>query len=420
MRVLREWGSQGAESGSVGTAVSESTAAERGGMAVWLLAVGQTLIYAGCYYSFPALLPDLEAATGWTKAELALGPTLAFLIMAGLTPFTGRLVDRGLGGEMLIWLPGITALGVAGLGLVSSLAGWLGLWAVIGVAQAGSLYETCFAFLTRRMGNGARAAITRVTLVAGFAGTLAFPLGHWLGEAFGGQGALIAFAGLVALVMPINALAVRQLRRRERAGQALPPTPPGTLQAALRKPAFWMIAASFMAVYLNHGILITYVLVLFADRGAEAGMAALAAAAIGPAQVAGRLVLLAAGARVTTAQATIASLGSVVLAGGLLLLAGAAPILIFVFALAQGAGLGLTSILRPVLIAEILGRQGFGAISGAAAVAPILASAAAPSVGAALLTLGGPGLVYVACLALAVVGLALMAGLLWRRSGESV
>lgn len=388
-------------------------------MAVWLLALGQTLIYAGSYYAFPALLPDLEAATGWTKAELALGPTLAFLIMAGLTPFTGRLVDRGLGGEMLIWLPALATLGVAGLGLVGTLAGWLAMWALIGVAQAGSLYETCFAFLTRRMGLGARAAITRVTLVAGFAGTLAFPLGHWLGGKLGGQGALIAFAGLVALVVPINAVAVRQLRKGERAGLAVPPTPPGTLQAALRKPAFWMIAASFMAVYLNHGILITYVLVLFADRGAGAGMAALAAAAIGPAQVAGRLVLLAAGARVTTAQATIAALGSVVLAAVLLWLAGTAPGLIFVVALAQGAGLGLTSILRPVLIAEILGRQGFGAISGAAAVAPILASAAAPSAGAALLTLGGPGLVYAACLALAVVGLGLMALLLARRERES-
>lgn len=156
---------------------------EKGGMAVWLLALGQTLIYAGCYYSFPALLPDLVAATGWTKAELALGPTLAFLLMAGLTPFTGRLVDRGLGGEMLVWLPGLAALGVAVLALVDSLAGWLALWALIGVAQAGSLYETCFAFLTRRLGDGARAAITRVTLVAGFAGTLAFPLGHWWGAA---------------------------------------------------------------------------------------------------------------------------------------------------------------------------------------------------------------------------------------------
>lgn len=388
---------------------------EKGGAAVWLLAIGQTLIYAGCYYSFPALLPDLVAATGWTKGELALGPTLAFLIMAGLTPFTGRLVDRGLGGEMLIWLPGLCALGVAGLGLVGSLAGWLALWALIGVAQAGSLYETCFAFLTRRLGDGARAAITSVTLVAGFAGTLAFPLGHWLGSALGGQGALVVFAGLILLAMPLNALAVRQLRQRERAGQVTPPSPPGILQAALRKPAFWIIAVGFLAVYLNHGILITYALILFADRGAAPGLAALAAACIGPAQVAGRLVLLAAGARVTTTQATMASLGGTVLAGLLLWLAGLAPWLIFAFALAQGAGIGLTSILRPVLIAEILGRQGFGAISGAAAVAPILASAAAPSVGAGLLALGGPGLVYAVCLGLAVTGLSLMALLLVQR-----
>ncbi|NHB77990.1 OFA family MFS transporter [Rhodobacter calidifons] len=91
-------------------------ATEKGGAAVWLLAVGQTLIYAGSYYSFPALLPDLEAATGWSKGTLALGPTLAFLVMAGLTPFTGRLVDRGLGGEMLTGLPGGDGAGGGGAG----------------------------------------------------------------------------------------------------------------------------------------------------------------------------------------------------------------------------------------------------------------------------------------------------------------
>jgi hypothetical protein len=77
------------------------------------------------------------------------------------------------------------------------LAGWLALWAVIGMAQAGSLHETCFAFLTRRMSDGARAAITSVTMVAGFAGTPAFPLGQWRGGALGGQGGRVAFAGLV-------------------------------------------------------------------------------------------------------------------------------------------------------------------------------------------------------------------------------
>jgi hypothetical protein len=68
------------------------------GLAVWLLAVGQTLTYSGVYYAFPALLPDLEAATGWSTAALAAGPTLAFLVMAALIPLTGRFVDRGFGG----------------------------------------------------------------------------------------------------------------------------------------------------------------------------------------------------------------------------------------------------------------------------------------------------------------------------------
>ncbi len=382
--------------------------------AVWLLALGQTLIYAGSYYAFPALLPDLEAATGWTKGELAMGPTLAFLIMAVLTPFTGRLVDRGLGGEMLSWMPALAALGVAALAVVDTHLGWLMAWAVIGVAQAGCLYETCFAFLTRRLGDAARAAITKVTLVAGFAGTLAFPLGHWLGEVQGGQGALLVFAAIMALVIPLNTVAVRHLRRRERAERTQAPTPPGVLQAALRKPAFWIIAAAFTAIYLNHGVLITFVLVLFADRGAPEGMAALAAAMIGPSQVVGRLMLMGAGARVTTGQATRGAMAAVVLASGILWLAGLAPLLVFGFALIQGAGAGLMSILRPVLIAEVLGRAGFGVISGAAAVAPILASAAAPLVGAGLLALGGPPFVYAACLGLAAVGLGLILWLLAR------
>lgn len=390
---------------------------EKGGAAVWLLAIGQTLIYAGCYYSFPALLPDLEAATGWDKSVLAFGPTLGFLIMAGLTVVSGRLVDRGLGGEMLIWGPVVVALGVLGLGLAAAPWQWYLCWALIGVAQAGCLYETCFAFLTRRMGEGARAAITRVTLVAGFAGTLAFPTGHWFGAVFGGQGGMMAFAAMPLLAAPCNLMAVRSLRRRERAGSRPAPTPPGTLQRAIRKPAFWMLAAAFLAIYLNHGVLLTYVLVLFADRGAAPGFAALAAASIGPSQVAGRLVLLAAGGRVSTGRATRISVAGMALAGVVLWLAGVAPWLILVFAVVQGAAIGIMSILRPVLIAEVLGREGFGVISGAVAVAPILAAAAAPSFGAGLLAVGGTALVYGTCLALAGVGF-LMALLVTRREAD--
>jgi len=388
---------------------------ERGdSLAVWLLAVGQTLTYAALYYSFAALLPDLEVATGWSKAQLAAGPTLAFLITAALTPFTGRLVDRGWGGEMLVGMPVLGAFALVGLGFVGSVPGWLILWAIIGVAQSGALYETCFAFLTRRLGTGARAAITRVTLVAGFAGTLAFPMGYQLGAAFGGQGALVAFGGLLLLgAVPANAVGVVRLRRLQAAGTMRPPPEPGALVSALRNPAFWGISAIFGLTYLSHSVLLTYALTVFADRGAGEAMAVLAAACIGPAQVAGRVVLLLNEKRVSTQIATIWSLGSIVAAAALLWVAGLAPMLIFGFALLQGAGIGLSSILRPVLLAELLGRRGFGAISGAAAVAPILGTAAGPVFGAMLLGYGTAA-VYAVCLAMAVAALVIGVGLLRR------
>ena len=376
--------------------------------AVWLLAVGQTLTYAALYYAFAALLPDLEIATGWSKAQLAAGPTCGFLVTAVLTPFTGRLVDRGWGGELLIWMPMLGAVALVGLSFTQTPYAWIAGWLVIGVAQAGSFYETCFAFLTRRLGDGARGAITKVTLVAGFASTLSFPLGHAIGRAFGGQAALAAFAVLIVLgSVPVNMLGVARLRRLQGAKVARPEAEPGVLAAAVRKPAFWAMAAIFGLTYVTHSVLITYALVLFEDRGAPEAMAVLAASCIGPAQVAGRLGLLLNEARVDNGRAMVWSLAAIVLASGLLWAAGIEPLLIFAFAVMQGVGIGLCSILRPVLLAQMLGRRGFGAISGAVAVAPILGTAVGPVFGAMLLANGGFTAVYAACLAMSFAALGL-------------
>lgn len=386
--------------------------------AVWLLAVGQTLTYAAIYYSFAALLPELELAYGWSKAQLAAGPTLAFLVTAALTPLTGRLVDQGWGGRLLVGLPVLGAGALAALASVSQHATWLAVWAVIGVAQAGCLYETCFAFLTRHLKDDARAAITRVTLVAGLASTLAFPLGAALGGYFGGRGALLAFAVLMLLgAVPANLAGVRWLSHSVGAGMRGADTAPGAMAAALRRPAFWGIAAIFGLIWLNHSVVMTYALTLFADRGATGGMAVIAAATVGPAQVLGRLALMMNEARIGNARATLFALAAVAAASGMLALAGMAPWLIFGFALMQGAGAGLLSILRPVLLAEKLGRNGFGAVSGAVAVAPILATAAGPSVGAQLLATGGPPLVYGSCLAMALAALIVGCVLVRPRSG---
>jgi hypothetical protein len=67
---------------------------------VWPMAVAQTIVWAGLYYAFPALLVQWEADPGWTKAELTGAFTICVLLSAALAPFSGRLIDRGLGPAM--------------------------------------------------------------------------------------------------------------------------------------------------------------------------------------------------------------------------------------------------------------------------------------------------------------------------------
>ena len=58
-------------------------------------------------------------------------------------------------------------------------------WFGLGIAMSGSLYEACFAIITHSLGGNAKRAITIVTLIAGFAGTISFPSSHFLIENFG-------------------------------------------------------------------------------------------------------------------------------------------------------------------------------------------------------------------------------------------
>lgn len=384
--------------------------------AVWLFALGLLLIYAGSYYAFPALLPMLEAETHWGKPALALGPTLGTLTMAIFTPLTGRLVDQGKGRRLLLVMPPIAALAMVALALAPSPLVWWGAWMVIGAAQAGAVYETVFSLLTRRLGAEARPAITRVTLVAGLSGTMTFPLGHWLGVTFGGQNAFFGFAALTLLgTLPLYVMAVRRLGPDQGPGAAAEEADKGSaLKAALKRPAFWGIAAIFSAAWLNHGLLITFILPLFHDRGVAATTATLAAACLGPAQLVGRLVLVRGGAGLRNAVVTQAALVVVALAALLLILAGVAPWLVFAVVALQGGGMGLMSIMRPMLLADVLGRRGFGSISGVAAIAPLLASALAPSLGAQLLAVWGPAGIYAALLALSLFALGLALAMLRR------
>lgn len=366
--------------------------------AVWMLAAAQMLAYACFFYLFAALILYWRDDLHFGDGLLAGGLTLAIVIAAGLAPFAGRAVDRGLVAPLLAGGAGIGGLSLLLLATAKTPAVYLLAWAGLGVAQAASLYEPCFALMIRRFGAEARAAITRVTLVGGFASTLAFPVLAVLADAFGWRGAVLAAAGVAfGLVMPLNLFGARWLET------GVPPVAPQAERPAVawrerfRQWPFLRLALLFSLLALNHWMILSFLRPVLADMGVRDGIAVAAAATVGPAQVAGRLVLMAAGLRLSGRRALTLTLLGFVVAPVAMALSGVVLPLVFAFALLQGAANGVLTILRPLLVAEDLGAEGFGAIAGLLSIPTLAASAVAPMLGAGLMAVGGwPALVGMA------------------------
>lgn len=369
------------------------------------------------FYSFPALLLEWERDLGWSKTELSGAFTLSLVVSAMLAPVVGRLIDHGLGRFVFTGCALLGALCLVLLSKVTTLWQFYIVWLGLGFAMAGALYEACFAILTRAMGARAKRAITLVTLVAGFAGTVSFPSAYALAAVAGWRGAVLTFAAAVALVAaPLIWRGTRQAEQ-SRESQAHPASL-RTREALniLRKGTFWLLAVAFAVISLEHGILLTHLLPLLDERGFHGETAILAASMIGPMQVAGRLAMMAAERHVSILGIAAACYVALAIAALALLGAGAVPALLVAFVLFQGSGYGVTSIVRPVVTAEFLGRANFGVISGLLALPFVCGSAMAPTVAAFVWERGGYDQVIELALVVAAIGLV---SLLWAASLSS-
>ena len=358
---------------------------------VWPLAIAETIVWAAMYYGFPALLPTWERELGWSKTELSFAFTLSLLVSASLVPVAGRLIDRG---HARAIFAGGTVLGAVLLALLSAVTEFwqfLCIWIGLGVAMSGTLYEACFAVLVRSTGDRARRAITIVSIVAGLAGTVAFPSAHLLAGAFGWRGAVLVFAaavGVVAAPLVWSACRRAEVQATEHAPE--PSASAGQALAVTRSPVFWLLASAVFLAALDHGMLISHVLPILDDRGIDVGLAVLAASLVGPMQVAGRLVLMATDRVASTVVASTGCFAMMAIAG---VRASSTPTRHRPFSsgswLLQGAGIGIASVMRPVVTAELLGRRNFGVVSGLVGLMHMGGYALGPSVSAMVWTWGG-------------------------------
>lgn len=383
--------------------------------AITFLAIGETIYWAGLYYIFAALLVQWETAEPWPKTSITAAFTGAILMAAVFAPIAGRLVDNGRGPHVLTFGALIAAVLVAILPFAESVWVFGFIWLGVGACLGGCLYETCFALITRTRGDRARRDITLVTLVAGLAGTLSFPLSNTIADAFGWHAATWTMAGLVVFVgVPLVWTASRFLEGEYQKANSVETHEDGTAGKAgfsvrnvLRKPAFWFLAIGFAILGGNHGVIINHILPILTDRGLSRDAAVIAASMIGPMQVAGRLAMMAAERRVSSHGITTACFVGVACAGTALFFSKVTPALVVIFVILQGSGHGVTSIMRPVITKEVLGTRNFGAISGAVAVPYLLSWAMAPVAGSLLWEAGGYDLAIMVVVGLALTGLVL-------------
>lgn len=337
------------------------------------LGTSQTLAWASSFY-LPAILGLPIAATLGIAPSLFFGIfSAALLLSAAFAPVVGRLIDRHGGRAVLTASNAVLAAGLVLLGLSQGAFSLAVAWAVLGIGMAMGLYDPAFATLTRLYGRGARAPITGITLIAGFASTVGWPASAWFDHAFGWREACFIWAGLnFAVAMPLNWFVIP-------AAEPLPPlSQTGSAGPELEPPrgAMPILAFFFCATRFVSGALAAHLPRLLEGAGASEVAAIAAGALVGPAQVGARLVEF--GALRAFHPVVSAKIAALLHPIGAVFLALLGPSGIAVFAVLHGAGNGMITIAKGTLVLALFGPGGYGLRNGILAVPTRMFESLAP------------------------------------------
>jgi len=364
--------------------------AERRSVVVLALGMSQTLAWASSYY-LPAILADpIARELGISGTAVFAAFSAALLLSAALGPAVGRAIDCRGGRGVLCLSNLVLAAGLALLALAHGPVLLTVAWLVLGAGMALGLYDSAFATLAGLYRRDARGAITGITLIAGFASTVGWPLSAFLDGTVGWRGACLAWAALHLMVgLPLNRFLI----------PSAPPPPPGDAAALAAggetapRGAMALLAFVFAVTWVVSTGMAAHLPRLLQAAGASASGAIAAAALVGPAQVAARLIEFGLMRRAhPLASARIATLLHPVGALALVLLGGPAAA---VFTVLHGAGNGLLTIAKGTLPLALFGPAGYGLRTGVLSVPARVAQAGAPLLFGLLLDRVGLGVLLV-------------------------
>lgn len=335
------------------------------------LGLTQMIAWGSTYYLPTVLAEPISIELGISSSWFFAAFSGAILLSAAVAPSVGRSIDRLGGRPTLATSSAVLALGLSFLAISQGPASLVLAWSVIGLGMGLGLYDAAFAALASLYGSAARGPITGVTLIAGFASTIAWPLTLTLQEHVGWRGACGIWAAinlLVALPLHWTSLHGPQVHSDPAAVSAQYNAKPSAILLIL-------LAYVFAAGWFVSTIVAAHLPTILKFGGASLTVAVAAGALIGPAQVAARLGELGLLKRFhpLTAAATATLLFPV----------GAAAFYLFeapawIFTVLHGAGNGLLTIAVGTLPLKLFGARGYGARQGTLVIPARIAQALAP------------------------------------------
>ena len=345
------------------------------------LGVGQICAWGTLYYSYPLIVEAMMPELGWSRTQAYAPATLGLLVAALLMYPAGAAIDRGWGRALLA---GGSVL-AAGLFLawsrLETLAGFLVVATLLGALQACTLYEPAFAVLARRVGSReARDGITHITLWGGFASTVFIPLIQFVIDRWSWREALLCMAGINIIVALLYVWQIRP-RLDRAAGDAPGMAAPGNglvVAQAFRSRVFWLLVVAMAAYAAAFSAFTFHMYPMLLEAGLEVGQVVFALALIGPAQVAGRILVAAFGKRSSIRRIGCWTVGVLPPVFPGLLLFGDQPALVAMLCCLYGAANGIFTIVRSLVIPEMVSAHAYGALNGIINVPATLARAAAP------------------------------------------
>ncbi len=354
------------------------------------LSIGQLVSWGTIYYAFTLFVVPMEAELGWSRATLNGALSLG-LLTAGLCAYSvGSRIDRQ-GGRLLMSAgSALAVLLLVAWSFVQHVAAFYAIWFGLGVAMAMTLYEPVFTVLTRLFPENYRFRITMLTLTGGFASTVFIPLTAWCVETLGWRDALLALAACNLLIcLPVHALMLSDREAPPPAAETAHDIQGDPMRRALRHPVFWGLALCFTFYYATFSALTFHFIPLMDERGFSLALAVGVFAVIGPAQVAGRILLLVFGRNISAAATGRIIVVMFPLSVALLIAFPSSVPALFAFAAIYGCANGIMTIVRGTAVPDLLWREGYGAINGALTLPSNIAKALAPSVAALIWSVTG-------------------------------